>query len=130
MKEAFEKIIERLEEKSKIYVERYTSNPWDEYRAIKLVDAIGIVKQVAEEYSHRNADLVIGDSHSNDGWIPCSERLPEENDVLLISTKNKEVYESIRGNGYFEIPDGWLAECNVLAWQPLPAPYKPKGEEV
>lgn len=101
-------------------------------------NAIEIVKQEAEQY--------------NNGWIPCSERLPEERDWYLA------VFEEV-DTGFIGIPyiadylmgshtkftteDGWIIRnCSdredesveyykslrCVAWQPLPQPYQQKGE--
>lgn len=58
-------------------------------------------------------------------WIPCSERLPERNNYVLV-TDNGETDIGRRFDGR------WL-DCygdklkDVTAWQPLPEPWK--GEE-
>ena len=64
------------------------------------------------------------------GWIPCSERLPEEDVEVLVYIKDCE------GNYYYDLTYFhivWQTEIggmysSVIAWQPLPEPYKPKGE--
>ena len=60
-------------------------------------------------------------------WIPCSERLPEDDDKVLCMTKTK------KGNlnhvvGY-HYSGGWACGMNrnVIAWMPLPEPYE-EGE--
>ena len=51
-------------------------------------------------------------------WIPCKYRLPEKNGFYLVTGKqgavNKRRFEDGRWYG------GWA----ILAWQPLPEPYK------
>lgn len=70
-------------------------------------------------------------------WIPCSERLPEEDGQYLITVKYKHVdgYDDIYAE-HGEWADGrWDMFCfghcgeveNIIAWMPLPEPYK-KGE--
>lgn len=90
--------------------------------------AIKIVKEAAEEYRHRNHDLDIEASHSNDGWIPVSERLPSDQKEVLITLFDDDVYI-----GWFDFNDNcWSTnefdcdDCDVTAWQPLPEPYKQK----
>lgn len=69
-----------------------------------------------------------------DEWIPCSERLPEENGQYLITVKYEHVddYEDIYSE-HGEWGDGkWdmfsFGHCgkveNIIAWMPLPEPYK------
>ena len=102
MNKAFEKIIDELKEES-IIVDDDAGN-----RAVEIID------QIADEY--------------NGGWIPCSERLPEEYTVLCCDKYG----EMIVGHPYFdEVSDtNYSAESdnemmyNCVAWQPLPEPYK------
>lgn len=73
----------------------------------------------------------------NDGWILCEERLPEEpkkgGDIKQYNVTIEGAEES---TSLFYIGHGtWRDEdCNwykVIAWQPLPAPYRPeKGVEI
>ena len=77
--------------------------------------------------------------HMNDGWIPVEERLPEEKtsvlvqwekydrhlnvtltylDVMWMDDAEDVVFETING-----IPNG-----RVIAWRPLPEPYRPEPE--
>lgn len=75
----------------------------------------------------------------DNGWIPCSERMPEEKksvliqwekydrhlgvtltylDVMWLEDKEEQIFETING-----VPNG-----KVIAWRPLPDPYKPPVE--
>lgn len=63
-------------------------------------------------------------------WIPVSEKLPEEGEPILFSTKTGRVYEG----AYFDLIDNrqWYAYKDenyawnnvVTAWMPLPQPYR------
>ena len=66
-------------------------------------------------------------------WIPVSEELPNFAQRVLVSTANY-VYEAI----YFDEDAGWsiynvtfkdVDESDILAWMPLPEPYKEEGDE-
>ena len=86
------------------------------------------------------------------GWIPCSERLPEEHESMLAKYKGTDkwndcMFEKISDevNVTVEFEDGkrktmtlhtidgkWrtdirIVKFDVIAWQPLPEPYN--GEE-
>lgn len=80
--------------------------------------------------------------YADDGWIPVEERLPEDDNYILLSFANFSLpmvgrYEKDEeGSGAF-----YLGDCDeedtcvandffVNAWQPLPEPYQPekKGE--
>ena len=145
MQREFEKIIERLEEeKTKAYntYARYEMSV-DLGRSFGAEKAIEIVNQVASEVG--------------DGWIPCSERLPEEHDSIFAIFKgtdkwNNSMFEKVSDevsvtivgkNGIkatthaHTIEGKWscdLLKCDksyqIIAWQPLPEPYQPKEEHM
>ena len=128
MQEVFEKIVDKLEELKKAEIEREDlcdeegfgdgeeiyEDSKSQGRFEQVVRIIEIVKQEAEKY--------------NNGWIPCSDRLPEEYTVLCCDKYG----EMIIGHPYFdEVSDtNYSAESdnemmyNCVAWQPLPEPYK------
>ncbi len=59
-------------------------------------------------------------------WIPVGERLPEEDNDYLITYEfcgENEVSKS-----WFNTRNGFVYD-NVIAWQPLPEPYKTGEEE-
>ena len=73
-------------------------------------------------------------------WIPVSERLPNRNGVYNITRKLKEgetIY-LISEASYFDGQNTWYADTginhgrpyltDIIAWRPLPKPYK-EGEE-
>lgn len=78
-----------------------------------------IVKKVSEEY--------------NGGWIPCSERYPDNDNYVLLSFENFSVpcvgrYEENENGGAFYIGDEDQScasqDMFVNAWMPLPEQYK------
>ena len=74
--------------------------------------------------------------HMNDGWIPVGKRLPtkeeceKDNNEFLVQTDTGKrfscEYDPL-ANGY----DNPLWCCNVpvVAWQPLPEPYRPERSD-
>ncbi|EQB7495454.1 DUF551 domain-containing protein [Escherichia coli] len=61
-----------------------------------------------------------------DGWISCSERMPAQDDWILIYSKYGEYMAGQVQGEYVELSDGtlsWLG--NALFWTPLPEP--PQG---
>ena len=62
-------------------------------------------------------------------WIPCSERLPKENTEVLITLKwGIDIGEYRNGNWYSELINHY-DDDNVLAWKPLPKPYRERESE-
>lgn len=65
-------------------------------------------------------------------WIPCSERLPEDAQEVLYSTKtgrvfHGEYYDDNTDRKWFSYKDDIFSFNNVVnAWMPLPKPYEPQ----
>ena len=131
MNKVFEKILERLEELHERYINQYGvigGNPM----AFSVKECMEIVQEVAEEYKG--------------GWIPCSERLPENGGYYLVTyhewskgnflPKYNDTYVRRMHYQKSERFTGWnypvcvddRAENDtnkeVIAWQPLPEVYK------
>lgn len=103
----------------------------EEYKdEAKQLGALGLVGDMIEvvKLSHD-----VSDKHSN-GWIPCSERLPENKDDVLVcwGGNNVSVGYFVRGGagGWFfeQLAGGRKIPYEPFAWQPLPEPYQSKGE--
>lgn len=66
------------------------------------------------------------------GWIPCSERLPENSGYVLIS-----IAGDIEFGAYDRQNSDWAIWCDSCwnkgkradAWMPMPKPYREDGEE-
>ena len=64
------------------------------------------------------------------GWIPVKERLPEDEQEILYSTKTGGVYsgkyhDDDSANRWYSHRDKCRAWNNVVnAWMPLPKPYR------
>lgn len=84
-------------------------------------------------------DLIKEHEERERQWIPCSERLPEEDGQYIITVKYKheEGYEDIYAehgewnNGKWDM--FYFGHCGevekILAWMPLPEPYKQEVEK-
>lgn len=108
MNKAFEKILEKLEREI-----TGKPTPYEYDNGIKR--ALSIVQEVSEEY--------------NNGWIPCSERLPDVEADVLLSLRSLDICTGFRANteGCFYIDgDTYVEYENIIAWQPLPEPYTEK----
>lgn len=71
-------------------------------------------------------------------WIPCSERLPMVSGEFLVTLTDEdgEWVSTAEWNTTFGgrwqdvfIDDGYRDISNVIAWQPLPEPYREEGEK-
>ena len=63
------------------------------------------------------------------GWIPCSERLPEEDDVknvLVTVNKRYALYDVILLPSKSVKTEYKMG--HIDAWMPMPKPYKKQGE--
>ena len=71
---------------------------------------------------------------NHNGWIPCSERMPEDGETYLVT--NAESFGQCHTyKGWYDgkhkiwhMEENFERKMNVVAWQPLPQPYQPKGE--
>lgn len=65
-------------------------------------------------------------------WIPCGERLPED-DVEVLVTDDAGGVQWLGVDKMLSYEDGsgrfWLVSQNPSAWMPLPAPYCSEGEK-
>ena len=159
MQEVFENIIKKLESLEKVFIKGNSNNV-----AAGIIKAIEIVNQEADMYNNAIIDgkycfqscactekcdkcsrLCNGyidwyenidnwTEEYNNGWIPCSEKLPELRKDVLVTVK----YTGFMGmhgywikTGHMEAENDWWGDCaggEVIAWQPLPEPYQQKGE--
>ncbi|EFA9788181.1 DUF551 domain-containing protein [Escherichia coli] len=70
-----------------------------------------------------NFDVNSNSPGTPDGWISCSERIPPQDDWILIYSKHGEYMAGQVQGEYVELSDGtlsWLG--NALYWMPLPEP--------
>lgn len=60
-------------------------------------------------------------------WIPCKERLPELDEICLVTEKDGSIrhcyFDSVDPVLFATFEEGMYVR-NVIAWMPLPEPYK------
>ena len=62
-------------------------------------------------------------------WIPCSEKLPEKEELVLVTVWNDVVIAWRNRYGGWESVEDMYEKGDVIAWMPLPKPYKGGEEE-
>ena len=63
-------------------------------------------------------------------WIPCSERYPEENQICIVTDETmRNTYEYRFCKETYDENQGWTyLRHRIIAWMPLPKPYKGEQE--
>lgn len=139
-----EKILEEIEERIKRLKEadnmcRVNAERNRNFESMKYFQSL--------MFATERAESIIGDiirSHmdeakdtnvpSNNGWIPVEDGLPEEGEEVEVTIE--EMADSAGGMIYYTKTawvqeERWVIKRNpynprVIAWRPLPKPYKPK----
>ena len=95
------------------------------YEAEQLADWLNELKTLRERI----------DVRKKGEWIPCNERLPEDGENVLVTYKTTDkihpcqYHDDGSRNPWYSYIDQCRARMNVvLAWMPLPEPYRSKEE--
>ena len=86
------------------YINMYVKKTWD--------DCLDMVQDIIRK-------------HMNDGWIPVEERLPDNNENVLVTTDMGLIASGYIAHGT------WITDQEPdypIAWRPLPEPYRPEPE--
>ena len=135
-----EKILEEIEKranyrKSLVRYEKKNGTITDVARNQGALEEIVIVAKIIDSNMDEAKDINVP---SNVGWIPVEERLPdrlnkESYDINLVTLENGEVcigvYRDDKKEWWTRKKEGetlYTTKHNVIAWQRLPEPYKPK----
>ena len=77
------------------------------------------------DMAERLAELEWRLGEAEQRWIPCSERLPDVDVEVIATTDWSEVLIAwLKKGGAWETEEYILANDEILAWMPLPKPYK------
>lgn len=110
-----EKILEEISEVEKEYVTGH--------KVLYALGATGMATEISGIIRSHMDDV----PDNNDGWIPVSEKLPEDERMVLVTCQTKKGIRSTNRayyDGKFWHGSGSMS--GVTAWQPLPEPYKEK----
>lgn len=124
-----DKVVKELDKASDYY--ECEEQGREHVQMVDLTDAIEIVKDggVSEDCCEKKIDGV------NGGWIPVSERLPEYDEEFYMKNRSHRYYIVMCKDAYaptiayFSKEKTWhyddfIKFNDVVAWQPLPEPYK------
>ncbi|HAW0262239.1 TPA: DUF551 domain-containing protein [Escherichia coli] len=105
-------------EPSEVYALGRTAG-WNACRAAMLYGAVPVSQTYKLNEMSGNSPVI------PDGWISCSERMPNEEDVLVYCSDTKEQMVGFhKGKGLFQFfyMNGVEGVCEPSHWMPLPEP--------
>lgn len=86
----------------------------DDHQMVLASDVLEMIEQLQDDLEQEEKES---------GWIPVSERLPEDGMTVLVTCKTRRGTTFVRA-GYCAY-GSWHLNCEgVTAWKPLPEPYK------
>ena len=94
---------------------------YDNEKVVEMLDELPSVTPVREK----------------DEWIPCSEKMPKQNEYVdhvckyyLVQDEYEDMYVAHYTNiGWISIDSLYAMETKVVAWMPLPKIYKTEAED-
>ena len=138
-----EKILEEIDKKADYY--ETDEQGREHVRMVDMVDVEEIIRShmevenaeiepVSKEFLKDCAETAAKYKRNADGWIPVEKKLPEVQDGLEdmycpefnVTIKGAERATTLKYSWYGTWFDDYGTVYNVIAWQPLPEPYRPK----
>ena len=120
--EQLKRLDEYLEEKVKEVLKKYIEA---DNQILEERDAFVTYPELIDELQE-----AIEQDEKENGWIPVSERLPKKCEDVLTSVKFTGClgrYGTFKKIGHIDYYGKWSGDCSggeVIAWMPLPEPYK------
>lgn len=97
-------------------------------RLLKESDVLKIAFQLPLVINSAFADAVkaLPSADRPQGWILCSERMPEEEGMFLVTARDYifDTTAIVVGTCYFNPDYKFTSAKEILAWMPLPEPWK------
>lgn len=118
-----EKILGEIEDRKSYHEELLSQREDYEIQKMYCDEELNWIRDIIRSHMDNVPD-------NSAGWIPVSERLPETREGCLVTVR----YTGFLGmhgiwvkTGHIENNGEWFGDCiggEVIAWQPLPEPYK------
>ena len=92
------------------------------------LDKIMTVEEMLDTYTNEGCPTMYSEPEPH--WIPCSERLPETDEVMLVTAQPKKGAPNV--NRAYYMDGHWHGSgsmSNVVAWMPLPEPWKGEDDD-
>lgn len=100
-------------------------NELNYYAGFSRDKVVGLIQEAMEMGAKALEKQDVPDTNVGSKWIPCSERLPENNTNVIACFCTGTVTELLyKGAGKFQGLYEYSMHDVVVAWQPLPEPYK------
>ena len=91
---------------------------------ISRQDAINVFGRLSQGEYYTSLINAIPSAEPERKWVPCSERLPEKSDRYLVTQTDWEEFIVDWDIWYNDEHPSWLYRKCVIAWMPLPEPWK------
>ena len=102
----------------------------------RYIDADALIEKYGEWYTEEGCEegfigtlkQLLDKQPTVNPWIPCSERLPHEDEIVLIDV-GCDMFTAWYSDGKWEITDSMYCPfIPIIAWMPLPESYLKDGE--
>lgn len=84
-----------------------------------------ILSEAADTIEALSAKLQAENVENGGGWISCEDRLPDNFEVVLVFTEEKQIVTVARDGEDWVLYNQGIIKERILAWQSLPKPYRP-----
>ena len=108
-----------IKDRLKQYKDEYSK--YGKYDGLYVADVLEMLEQLQGDLEQNEKE---------NGWIPVSERFPKKCEDVLTSVKFTGClgrYGTFKKIGHIDYYGKWSGDCSggeVIAWMPLPEPYK------
>lgn len=97
-------------------------------KTIRHIMALSLDTMTDEEIN--NCEEIIKLIKEQPRWIPCSDKMPDINIHVLAQFVMGGMAECYYAHNWWHIVGGFrISGDEVIAWQPLPQPYKAESED-